>query len=79
MPQFPRRRMRSEAPVGTKPLPEAMGWDQEYLYQLRLLLHQEPTRRGLGYNEYSDEVEEAKKTMTWKNKSWIARRTFHLQ
>ena len=37
---------------------KAMSWDQEYLYQLRQLLHQEPHVRGLGYNQYSDEVEE---------------------
>ena len=37
---------------------EAMGWDQEYLYQLRQLLHQEPHVRGLGYNQFSDDWEE---------------------
>ena len=36
---------------------EAMGWDSEELTQLRLLLHQEPHVRGLGYGQYADEVE----------------------
>ena len=35
---------------------EAMGWDSEELTRLRLLLHQEPHVRGLGYNQYADEV-----------------------
>ena len=34
---------------------EAMGWDAEELARLRLLLHQEPHVRGLGYNRYADE------------------------
>ena len=37
---------------------EAMGWDPEELARLRNLLHQEPHVRGLGYNQYADEVEE---------------------
>ena len=36
---------------------EAMGWDPEDLAQLRLLLHNEPHVRGLGYNQYADEIE----------------------
>ena len=35
---------------------EAMRWDSEELTWLRLLLHQEPHVRGLGYNQYADEV-----------------------
>ena len=35
---------------------EAMGWDFEELTRLRLLLHQEPHVRGLGYGQYADEV-----------------------
>ena len=35
---------------------EAMGWDYEELTRLRLLLHQEPHVRGLGYGQYADEV-----------------------
>ncbi len=37
---------------------EAMGWDAGELAQLRQLLHNEPHVRGLGYNQYADEVEE---------------------
>ena len=37
---------------------EAMGWDAAELEQLRLLLHQEPHVRGLGYGQYGDVVEE---------------------
>ena len=37
---------------------EAMGWDAEELTRLRLLLHQEPHVRGLGYGQYADEIEE---------------------
>ena len=36
---------------------EAMGWDPEKLAQLRQLLNQEPHVRGLGYNQYADEVD----------------------
>ena len=36
---------------------EAMGWDAEELTRLRLLLHQEPHVRGLGYGQYADEVD----------------------
>ena len=36
---------------------EAMGWDAAELTLLRLLLHQEPHVRGLGYGQYADEVE----------------------
>ena len=36
---------------------EAMGWDSEgELTRLRLLLHQEPHVRGLGYGQYADEA-----------------------
>ena len=37
---------------------EALGWDTEHLAHLRCLLHQEPHVRGLGYNQYSDELED---------------------
>ena len=37
---------------------EAMGWDANELYRLRNLLHQEPHVRGLGYNQYGDEIED---------------------
>ena len=37
---------------------EAMGWDVQELERLRLLLHNEPHVRGLGVNEYADELEE---------------------
>ncbi len=36
---------------------EAMGWDAAELTCLRLLLHQEPHVRGLGYGQYADAVE----------------------
>ncbi len=36
---------------------EAMGWDPEELARLRELLNNEPHVRGLGYNQYSDEIE----------------------
>ena len=37
---------------------EAMGWDPAELSRLRLLLHQEPHVRGLGYGQYTDEAGE---------------------
>ena len=37
---------------------EAMDWDAQELERLRLLLHNEPHVRGLGVNEYDDELEE---------------------
>ena len=37
---------------------EAMGWDPEQLAQLRELLSNEPHVRGLGYNQYADEIED---------------------
>ena len=37
---------------------EAMDWDPEELARLRQLLHKEPHVRGLGYNQYADEIEE---------------------
>ena len=37
---------------------EAMGWDPEELARLRELLSNEPHVRGLGYNQYADEIEE---------------------
>ena len=40
-----------------KAVAEAMGWDAAELTRLRLLLHQEPHVRGLGYGQYADEVE----------------------
>ena len=36
-----------------------MGWDPEELAQLRVLLNNEPHVRGLGYNQYADEMEES--------------------
>ncbi len=36
---------------------EAMGWDAAELTRLRLLLHQEPHVRGLGYGQHADELE----------------------
>ena len=38
---------------------EVMGWDPEELARLRNLLHNEPHVRGLGYNQYADELEES--------------------
>ena len=35
---------------------EAMGWDPEQLARLRELLGNEPHVRGLGYNQYADEI-----------------------
>ena len=37
---------------------DAMGWDAQEHARLRGLLHMEPHVRGLGYNQYADEVEE---------------------
>ena len=37
---------------------EAMGWDSDELARLRELLNNEPHVRGLGYNQYADEMEE---------------------
>ena len=37
---------------------EAMGWDAQELERLRNLLHNEPHVRGLGVNEYDDELED---------------------
>ncbi len=36
---------------------EAMGWDAAELERLRLLLHNEPHVRGLGYGQYANEVD----------------------
>ena len=36
---------------------DAMDWDAEELAHWRQLLHQEPHVRGLGYNQYADELE----------------------
>ena len=36
---------------------EAMNWDADELTRLRLLLHNEPHVRGLGYGQYADEVD----------------------
>ena len=36
---------------------EAMGWDAEEFTRLRNILHNEPHVRGLGYNQYADEIE----------------------
>ena len=37
---------------------DAMGWDPKELARLRGLLNNEPHIRGLGYNQYADEIEE---------------------
>ena len=37
---------------------EAMGWDVMEIERLRDLLHDEPHVRGLGYNQYADEVDD---------------------
>ena len=37
---------------------EAMGWDSDELARLRELLNNEPHVRGLGYNQYADEMED---------------------
>ncbi len=37
---------------------DAMSWDAQELERLRVLLHNEPHVRGLGVNEYDDELEE---------------------
>ena len=37
---------------------EAMGWDPRELARLRELLNKEPHIRGLGYNQYADELDE---------------------
>ena len=46
------RRMWDEA------VAEAMGWDADELASLHQLLNNEPHVRGLGYNQYADEVDE---------------------
>ena len=43
---------------------EAMGWHPEELARLRSLLHIEPHVRGLGYNQYADEIEDIEDTET---------------
>ena len=37
---------------------EAVGWDPKELARLRELLHNEPHVRGLGYNQFADEIED---------------------
>ena len=37
---------------------DAMGWDADELASLRELLNREPHVRGLGYNQYADEVDD---------------------
>ena len=41
-----------------------MGWDAEELTRLRSLLHNEPHVRGLGYNQYADDLE------VWPESHW---------
>ena len=41
---------------------KAIGWDPEELGRLRQLLHKEPHVRGLGYNQYADEMQEIEDT-----------------
>ncbi len=36
---------------------DAMSWDSEELTRMRLVLHQEPHVRGLGYGQYADEID----------------------
>ena len=36
---------------------QAMGWDRAELARRRELLSNEPHVRGLGYNQYADEIE----------------------
>ena len=38
---------------------EVMGWDPEELSRLRELLNNEPHVRGLGYNQYADDIEDS--------------------
>ncbi|MXZ19445.1 MAG: hypothetical protein F4Y84_02315 [Caldilineaceae bacterium SB0665_bin_25] len=42
---------------------EAMGWAPEELVRLRELLNNEPHVRGLGYNQYADEIEDNNSTI----------------
>ena len=37
---------------------EAIGWDADELARIRNLLHQEPHVRGLGYNQYGNELDD---------------------
>ena len=46
------RRLRDEA------VADAMGWNADELAHLRELLNSEPHVRGLGYNQYADELED---------------------
>ena len=41
---------------------EAMGWGRAELARLRELLSNEPHVRGLGYNQYADEIEDIEET-----------------
>ena len=41
---------------------DAMGWDPSELARLRELLNNEPHVRGLGYNQYADEIEDIEET-----------------
>ena len=36
---------------------EALGWDEGEIAELRLLLHEEPHVKGLGYGQHADELE----------------------
>ncbi len=36
---------------------KALGWNQDWLSELRQLLHNEPHVRGMGYNQFGDELE----------------------
>ncbi len=42
---------------------EAMGWDSKELARLRELLNNEPHVRGLGYNQYADQIEDNNSTI----------------
>ena len=43
--------------IWDKAVAMALSWDDRELEHLRLLLHIEPHVRGLGYNQYGDEIE----------------------
>ena len=42
-----------------------MGWDPGELARLRELLNNEPHVRGLGYNQYADEMDEIEDMEAW--------------
>ena len=50
---------------------DAMGWDKVELARLRMLLHQEPHVRGLGYNQYEDEADDEPSTDLTLNERFL--------